>query len=429
MNQYDSHTIASALRVDPPAHAVRKPRSVHKMITALTLATVLSSSGAALAGASPELQRSAAAVDAALASEQAKVQEAGSIELLPHTMTIRMNADSARLDDAALQPVAPALLREGRVYFPIVVLEQMGLGDVRWNKELRQAEIHFNAQSGGAYDALAFRDGMAMMYTADGSEVRVPELPAAFIEEGRLYVPIRGLAAAGISPSYAKGTLSLTWSDKRLALTGGPLNTEGEEAVFTLLVPERIHAPDVLRNTAPGFWVGDYTRSVVETGIERAGVVYERIEYRVPVLPGGNTLEIHASSIHRTAQLQAIRSVEEAADVEVAFTPGADKRLDLAAPAAGYVRLAAGEALPLRGEALLEADRQGPLHVNVYRYAPEGYSDYETRELRLDDGQFDEQLAIEESGTYLVQLRSPRNQASPGGPVSEVWARFVVEVN
>lgn len=325
------------------------------------------------------------------------------------------------------------IIRDGRAYVPLRVLRDSGAAaSVTWDPTKRQATIVMNKKLMPWFEGLIFRIGSDKLYTLDGHELSGVVMPKPFLQGGRAYIPLKPLFYLGVSASMSGGKLTMSWIDKFIEMLQPAWETNRAEETFTMLYQKDMNAPTVYVAQGGGAWIGT-TGKVTGRDISMDGRLYNRMEFTLNLRLGGNPLMISANSMGM-ARFDIIRHAAEDEKVPVVVTSWDEQGVKLSSPA-GYVKVKAGEAIPVEGSLLKPNPTFQQVSLEIYKFVPGSRDGYQslggertTIEIQ-DNGDFTGSFTLTEPGSYLVNLLSPPYiAASSGGLASTTWAEFVVDV-
>lgn len=236
----------------------------------------------------------------------------------------------------------------------------------------------------------------------------------------------------GMNASMSGGKLKISWSDKFIELLKPMWETERAEETFTMLYQKDMNAPQVFVALGGGAWSGA-TGKVTGRDIAMDGRLYNQMEFTLSLRLGGNPLNISTSSTGM-ARFDIIRRTADDNEVPLKVTWDGQAYVKLSSPA-GYVKVKAGETIPVEGSLLKPNLNFEQLSLDIYKFVPGSRDGYQslggertTIEIQ-DNGVFNGSFTLTEPGSYLVSLLSPSYiAASSRGLASTTWAEFVVDV-
>lgn len=350
-----------------------------------------------------------------------------------HELKFNMKGTSATLDGKAVYADKP-ILKEGRVFVPLRTLQESGAAiSVTWDAKKREAHVVMKPQVAPALQELTFRIGSDQVYLAGGIAVTDEKIPKPFLANGRTYIPVKSLAWLGISPSLNNGTVTWNWSEKIIEVLTPNWETEGETTTFSMLYQEDMYTPQFLYSFGSGGWGGG-TGTVTAKGIELDGRKYNRMEFNADLRPGMNPLKLYAISAG-TADFTVLRKISDPGVVPVRLTEEGQQYITMDRPASGYLKAKSREEISVKGTIVKPNEHFDQVTVAVQKYAPktgglghEVYTTVSSSKLPIQDNNFSGAIQVDGPGYYLIFVISPGYLAAPGGPMSTVWAEFIVEV-
>jgi hypothetical protein len=373
-----------------------------------------------------------AGMKAVEASDSATAGDMAKMYRVKHELTFDVKGKRATLDGKKWAGDLP-IIRDGRAYVPLRVLRDSGVAaSVTWDQTKRQATIVMNKKLMPSFEGLIFRIGSEKLNMLDGQELSGVAVPKPFLQGGRAYIPLKPLIYLGVSTSMSGGKLTMSWSDKIIELLKPAWETDRAEETFTMLFQKDMNAPIVYVASGDGAWSGA-TGKVTGRDIAMDGRLYNRMEFTLNLRLGGNPLSIYSSSTGM-ARFDIIRHAADDKEVPMKVTWDGQAYVKLSSPA-GYVKVKAGEAIPVEGSLLKQDPNFKQVSLDIYKFVPGSRDGYQslggertTIEIQ-DNGVFTGSFTLTEPGSYLVNLLSPPYIATPsGGLASTTWAEFVVDV-
>lgn len=389
-----------------------------------TNSSVLSSS---TTGSSSSTNASAVSAGSAVSSS---VGDVAKLYRIKHELRFGLSGKGGSLDGKPITVDKP-IVKSGRVFVPLRVLQQSGIATVSWNAAKREVRVSNASLNRGGYNDFIFRIGSDHAYSPEGKSLPDLTLPAPFLANGRVYFPIKSLSWYGVSSSTAKGIVTCSWSEKFVKLIVPKWETEQAETTFSVLYPKDMYTPYYLMSNGGGGWGGS-SGKITAKDILIDGELYNREEFTVSLRPGVNPLQLGGIS-SAGALFEVTRNVADPSSIPVMIREEGQSNISFTAPASGYVHVKAGAQVKLAGSILQSNGLFDKLTVVANKYVPgdlyNSYKEVSRTAIPIKEQQFSGTITLDKPGTYLIMVLSPAYIPFPElGNVNTEWAEFVVEV-
>jgi|GEM_PF-1407759 len=370
---------------------------------------------------------SGSSVPAAAASAEAR--DAVTMYLVKHAARIHVQHGAVILDDASLGN-RRVHIRNGRVFIPVRLLQDLGIGSVEWDAGKREVKVTAAPELRAPVQTLVFHVGNERLYDESGAAFPDIVSEAPFLERNRVYVPVQHLALLGVAVEYEKPHLNLKWSDKRFEIHTPAIKAGDGEVRFTVLYETGLEAPSALTALNGSAWTGSSDhRKIVGRDIVKDGKTFTRMEFALPLRPGPNPIMLSSSTFGQTV-------------LETYWRPETEEEVPLSVfevwpvkfeePRYGYVTAGEGEPVVVSGTVSLEGELSDHhMTLQLERYDPVHKVFVQAGEdvrIPIVNNRFSGSFPAPEPGTYLVNVYSPRYIPHIDGSVAVKWAEFVLEV-
>ncbi|WP_314590358.1 hypothetical protein [Paenibacillus terrigena] len=365
-------------------------------------------------------------------------------QLVPHTLSASVNQPTATIDGVSTK-VNPLLSQKGRLYFPAKWLESAKLAKIMKKTKTNSYWAEFNPGNATYFSFFHFKPNSSKLYTESNDKLTPLEdttIPAPFMKNNALYLPVSLLTRMGINYTWEKGILKWTWTDKAVTVLHPTYTTDKERITFRALVQKGYDRVYLLQNMGVGGMTsveggGISSLKGSERTIDRAIKVgnreFNRIEYTVDLRPGPNPLQLH-SNYMGAADVMVYREVSDTASIPIRYNHDEyEKSITFTQPAQGYLRVRPGEAVEIAGTVTAEEDMSSDVvSFQVSEFQAGSFKLLGDKTVvKLDANKaFTGSVKIEEPGSYLINIYSPDvfvgGMTSPYGSVK--WAEIAVEV-
>ncbi|WP_152393477.1 hypothetical protein [Paenibacillus guangzhouensis] len=365
-------------------------------------------------------------------------------QLVPHTLTAALNKSTVTIDGVSTK-VNSLLRQNGRLYFPAKWLETAKLAKIMKKTKTNSYWAEFNPGNATYFSFFHFKPNSTQLYTESNGKLTPLEdttIPAPFMKNNTLYLPVSLLPRMGINYSSEKGILKWTWTDKSVTVLHPTYTTDKERITFRALVQKGYDRVYLMQNMGVGGMtsvigggIGSLKGSerTIDRAIKVGNREFNRIEYTVDLRPGPNPLQLY-SNYMGAGDVMVYRKVANPASIPIRYNHDEyAKSITFEEPTQGYLQVPAGEVIPIAGTVTTEEDTQS----NVVSFRVSKFQDGDFKVignqtvLKLDSNKaFSGSVKIDEPGSYLINIYSPDvfvgGMTLPYGSVK--WAEIAVEV-
>lgn len=357
-------------------------------------------------------------------------QDALKIYLERHTAIIHTQNGSVTVDGKSLGKER-ILLRNGRSFVPVRLLQQLGIGSVEWNAKDREAVVSVDSELKAPVGEAVFRVGKPNLYGADRLPIPNLKMAEPFVEEGRTYVPVQQFGQMGISVKMNKQDLTLKWSEKKFEVYRPVIVSEQKEVSFTILYESDIYAPVAMTSLGPGIWSGGSEgRTILGKDVRDNGRSFTRMQVTLSLQPGINPILINGVTFGDVF-IEAYWKPSRAEDVKLVTDEYAPVAFEQ--PQYGYVLGKQGEAIAVEGTLTVESEWMDEITIRLEQYDPKAKNFVHVGEdvtIPIQEKHFSGSFPAPAAGEYVVRVLSPKYiPYLEHGRISITWAKFVINVS
>lgn len=364
--------------------------------------------------------------------------DAAVFQLIPHKISAKLNKSTITLDSESLK-ASPLLMKNGNLYLPIKWLELAHVGKIMKSKKTNSYWVEFSPNHPTYFSTIHFKPDSSKLYIEENGKLTViedvPKILPPFMKSNTLYVPVSMLPRMGINYNWSQGTLQLTWNEMSAEILHPVYTTETGHITFSSLVQKGygdvylMHSMGLGGMTAVSTLKGPKaTDKLIKIGNHE----FSRVEFSVDLRPGPNPLQIHSND-NPSADIIVNRIVKDPSLIPIRYSDDTYKNnIVFNKPTQGYQRVHAGEAIEISGSVITEFIESQVLGFQLTKFQNGDYQKSGKRTVvQLNEKrEFSGSIAINEPGTYLINILSPDvfvgGMTSPYGSVK--WAEIAVEV-
>ncbi|MBJ6361239.1 stalk domain-containing protein [Paenibacillus sp. GCM10012307] len=367
-----------------------------------------------------------ASTDATRAADRLAAENYAVVSVDDHQLEIGSNKTEGTFDGRSFD-MLPILIRNQMVYFPVRTLEKLGVAQVDWAAEQRQANIFaVNALRATRKD-VGIRERTKLLYNLDGTKLESTVAGSEpFIQQGRMYVPIDLLPLLGITVHYNQGRLTAKWSSKHLELGEARLRTEERTARINILYEKQLAKPVFLKAGANGTATA-ITGEIIDHDALSEEKSYNRIQYELELDAGLNAYELRL--IGEAVFFTIERKADHGQESILKLSAEGQHYLSLHEPRGAASDIRAGDGMIIAGKVASTDPAIRQLQVYISRYNGKSYMLTDSYSLPVRDGEFEYEYTLAKEGDYIVQLVSPPYTLTVGQePVPVIWAEWKTAV-
>lgn len=366
--------------------------------------------------------------------------DAAVFQLIPHKISAKLNKSTITLDSESLK-ASPLLMKNGNLYLPIKWLELAHVGKIMKSTKTNSYWVEFSPNHPTYFSYIHFKPDSSKLYIEENGKLTVigdaQKILPPFLKSNTLYVPVSMLQQMGINYSWSQGTLQLTWNEMSAKILHPVYTTEAGHITFSSLVQKEYGDVYLMHSLGLGGMTavpGSTLKGVAtnDKPIKIGNREFSRVELSVDLRPGPNPLQIHSND-NPSADIIVNRIVKDPSLIPIRYSDDTDKNnIVFNKPTQGYLRIHAGEAIEISGSVITEYIESQVLGFQLTKFQNGDYQKSGNRTVvQLNENrEFSGSIAINEPGTYLINILSPDvfvgGMTSPYGSVK--WAEIAVEV-
>ncbi|KIL37182.1 hypothetical protein SD71_00080 [Cohnella kolymensis] len=350
-------------------------------------------------------------------------QDVARMVLHRHELSLKVGSKTGTLDGNNIT-VDPIVVRNGSTYFSLKTIERVGAGIVKWDVQQRRAAIVMHSAI-IPNSNITFRPGKPYVYFGD-NPAEFLKIPAPFLSDGRVYIPVSALRWVGISSEWKTGTLKWRWSEKAIELMQPKLSTANTEISFTVLYEKDIKTPYLMLPFGAGAWAS-YNGSIVARDIETGGKLFNRVRFKLSLTPGITPIELTANAFAKE-RFEIIRTSETPSSIQIT-EEGQEYGVTFTKPDDGFLKITPGGSIPIAGNISQQRNGFDDLMISIQQYNKYEYTEVHTVKVPIKEAAFAGSIAIKGKGEYWIKVYSPPYiPSTEQGALRTEWASFRVKI-